>query len=253
MKVFLVLLLLVIIIGAVVWLKMSGAFHPGNAAMYDLRHAVPNPDSPLRGKTIFCLGSSIAKGMASRGVSFIDYIGKIDGCTMIKETVSATTLADRGKRSYLSRLVHHPATRHPIDCFLCQLSTNDATFRSDLGSISDSFELCDFDTKTTVGAMEYIIAFAKKTWDCPIVFFTGVKYDNPRYHKLVNQLVELEEKWDIDLIDLWHSDRMNHLPEEQRKMYMNDSIHPTKAGYLLWWAPVFRSELTRILRSDKTQ
>lgn len=251
MKFFFILLSLAIIAGILVWLKLSGTFHPGNAARYDLIHVHPNPDSALRGKTIFCLGSSVAKGMSSGGISFLDYLAKIDGCTVIKETVSATTLADRGKRSYLNRLRRHPATQHPIDCFLCQLSTNDATFQSNLGEISNSSDPADFDTKTTLGGIETVIAFAQQTWHCPIVFFTTARFDNPRYHKLVNQMVELTEKWEIELIDLWHNDSINDLTPEQTRLYRNDGIHPTKAGYLEWWTPVFEEQLTRILTKPK--
>ncbi len=248
MKPLFLLLFLAACIGLCVWLRLSGAFRPGNAARYNLQNvSESHPDSPLRGKIIFCLGSSVTKGLASGGISFVDYLAKIDGCIMIKEAVSATTLADRGGRSYLKRLKRHPAVNQKIDCFLCQLSTNDATFQSELGQISNSFDPADFDVRTAVGGMEAVIAFAKKTWDCPIVFYTTARYDNPRYHKLVNQLVELTEKWDIEMIDLWHSSRVNSLTPEQTALYRNDGVHPTKAGYLEWWTPVFERQLSRIL------
>lgn len=40
--------------------------------------------------------------------------------------------------------------------------TNDATRNSPLGEISESCDLDSFDVKTVCGAIEYIIAYAKK-------------------------------------------------------------------------------------------
>lgn len=67
---------------------------PGNAEEYSLEHAAQKKDSPLRGKRILFLGSSVTYGEAANGTSFADYLGKIDGVYVTKEAVSATTLAD---------------------------------------------------------------------------------------------------------------------------------------------------------------
>ena len=60
-----------------------GLGHPGNAAPYALRRQPRRENSPLRGKTILCLGSSISSGFSSGGVSFLDYLGRIDGCRIL--------------------------------------------------------------------------------------------------------------------------------------------------------------------------
>ena len=233
-------------VGVGLWARFHGWLRPGNGRRYDIRRVRPNPDSPLRGKTIFCLGSSVTAGMSSMGVSFTDCLSRADGCVIIREAVAASTMADLAPNSYLRRLKKHPAVRRPVDCFLCQLSTNDATFYSQLCRISDSFDPKDFDTNTTAGGIESVIAFAREAWDCPIVFFTGTKYDNPRYHKLVNLLLQMAEKWGITVIDLWHDPEMNRVSPEDYRLYMNDGVHPTKAGYLLWWTPALQRGLYRV-------
>lgn len=245
-------ILLALAAAALLWLKLHGfsTLNPGNSHEYDIKNVPVLPGkTPLHGKVILCLGSSVTHGMASKKVSFADYIAKRNGCTMIKAAVSASTLADVGPISYIKRLKKHHMVKKPIDCFLCQLSTNDATFMQKLGKISDSFEMKDFDTRTTIGGIEYIIAFAKKTWNCPIVFFTGTRYDNPRYHRMVNVLLELEEKWGIDVIDLWHNRKMNRISDNDYKLYMSDGVHPTQAGYLNWWTPPIEDGLYRVFES----
>lgn len=64
------------------------------------------------------------------------------------------------------------------DVFVCQLSTNDVTKEMPIGEISESFDKNDFDTQTVAGAIEYIIAYAKETWNCHVVFYTQSKYDS---------------------------------------------------------------------------
>ena len=252
MVILIVVLVLVILAAAAVWIKLHGFFRPGNASMYDVKSVQPLLESPLRGKTIYCLGSSVTAGLSAGHVSFIDYLEKRNGCTALEDAVSASTLANRGPHSYLKRLRRHTMVKGPIDCFLCQLSTNDATFRSELGEISDSFSPEDFDPKTTIGGIESIISFVRRTWDCPVVFFTGTRYDNPHYHRLVNELLDLAEKWDIDVIDLWHDAALNRLDPEKRKLYMVDGVHPTKAGYRFWWTPAIEKALIKIVAKRQT-
>ena len=102
----------------------------------------------------------------------------------------------------------------PADAFICQLSTNDATRHMPLGTISGGFELADFDTETVAGAIEYIIAYAEKTWHCPVLFYTGTRFDCEEYGEMVRLL----------------------------------PIHPTQAGYLLWWTPAMETYLYEFLK-----
>ena len=96
MKVLFIAIGIIILITAIIALRVFfGLGHPGNAAPYALRRQLPRDNSPLRGKTILCLGSSISSGFSSGGVSFLDYLARIDGCRIIQETVSATTRAPR--------------------------------------------------------------------------------------------------------------------------------------------------------------
>ena len=69
-------------------------------------------------------------------------------------------------------------TDEKFDAFVCQLSTNDASKEMPMGELSSSENLEDFDTQTITGAMEYIIVYAKQTWNCPVIFYTGTKYDS---------------------------------------------------------------------------
>ena len=118
------------------------------------------------------------------------------------------------------------------------------------GRVSRCFRAEDFDLATTVGGIEAVLATVREKWNCPILFYTAARYDNPRYHKLVNLLVDLQEKWGFALLDLWHDSAFNDLTAEERALYMNDPVHPTRAGYLLWWLPQFEEAIKNALPKE---
>lgn len=221
---------------------------PGNAEAYSLDKAEVIDDSPLKGKKIAFLGSSVTYGASSMGVSFADYIGAENDCETVKEAVSGTTLVDEGIGSYISRL--NKMKDRDVDIFVCQLSTNDATQKKELGKVIESKNIDDFDTKTVAGAIEYIIAFASDKWDCPVVFYTNPKYESEEYQKMVDILYQIKDKWNIEVIDMWNDTNFNNISEEQRALYMADKIHPTKAGYLEWWTPVFNEKLSEVISNE---
>ena len=236
---------MVIIAGGYVG-NMFGLFEKGNYGEYCLTGTQANENSPLKGKTILFLGSSVTYGYGSLGVSFADFLERTDGITAIKEAVSGTTLTDIGSSSYISRMKKINKDMK-IDALVCQLSTNDATKELPLGEISDSIHIDSFDTQTVTGALEYIIAYAKSTWDCTVIFYTQAEYDSEYYGRMVEILHDLHYKWNIHLIDLWNDAEINSISEEQRSLYLIDHIHPTKAGYKEWWLPKIQNRLYDII------
>ncbi len=207
------------------------------------------PEEPqeysLEGKTFLFLGSSVTYGSANNGVSFVEYIAQNNNCTCRKYAVSGTTLVNNGATSYVERLkgMERKEKNTPVDHFICQLSTNDASQNKPLGSVSQSTDLNDFDTTTIIGAMEYIIAYVKEKWGCHVSFYTGTKYDSALYQQMVDALYELKEKWGIGIIDLWNDEEMNAVSKRDYSRYMSDSIHPTGLGYSEWWTPKFEAFL----------
>jgi|GEM_PF-956063 len=205
----------------------------------------PAPESSLEGKTFYFLGSSVTYGSASGGKSMADFIAERNNCTVVKEAVSGTTLVTSNDNSYVYRLVNGTNfdKNAAVDHLIVQLSTNDATNNKPLGTISDSYNLEDFDTTTIIGAMEYIICYAKTTWDCEVSFFTGTNYNSNLYAQMVLALYDLEEKWGIGVIDMFFDLEMASLPTADYNRYMSDTIHPNVLGYEEWWTPVFEKHL----------
>ena len=223
--------ILALVIGSYVYLDGRRAFHPGNSLDYSLNKVDIYENSPLSGKKVLYLGSSVTNGSASLGVSFADYISKRHNMDFVKEAVNGTTLVE-GEGSYIERLER--VEGESFDLVVCQLSTNDATRGLPLGDPS----LTDSPDKSTIcGAIEYIILYARERWNCPVVFYTGSYYENGNYEAMVYALLEISKLYDVGVIDLYTDREFNDITDEQRALYMADPIHPTKAGYLEWWTP----------------
>lgn len=257
-KVILIILAAVVVLQAA-WIAFCGwkwgwgPFHklseyryrsmPGNADRYAVSQVKPSGDETLKGKTVIFLGSSVTYGAASLGESFADDLSARLQCNVVKEAVSGTTLSTTSPNSYVTRL-DNIKTRQ-ADLFICQLSTNDASQKKPLSEVTDSERMEDFDTDTVAGAMEYIIAYAKDKWDCPVVFYTNPKYDSDEYAAMVELLYEIRDKWGIGVIDLWTE--LPEITEVERALYMADAIHPTRAGYLEWWTPVMEKDIIEMM------
>ncbi len=166
--------------------------HPGNADIYLPSTVEEMADSPLRGKTIAFLGSSVTEGSAALGHSPAEYLARRFGAGALVEAVGGTRLADSLTDSYVRR-IRRIDTAARVDLFVCQLSTNDASAGEPLGKVSTGFAPEAFDTATVIGAIEYIIAYARDTWRCPVMFYTGSRFESPAYVAMVKALFEIAD------------------------------------------------------------
>ncbi len=223
--------------------------HPGNRAVYDVSAIAPDADSPLQGKRVIFLGSSVTEGLGALGQSFVDMLATKDGLIPLKEAVSGTTLVDEPHdgMSYVERMKALDP-EFQADLFVCQLSTNDASQNKTLGEISNY----PYDCSTIAGALQEIVTYARATWKCPIVFYTGPKYNSPLYGQMVGLLHQVATKEHVQVINLWNDDKLNQISGSDYELYMVDEIHPTKAGYKCWVGPAIEYGLIEIVSRDLT-
>lgn len=220
------------------------AYLPGNSRKYSL-NSVKTAASPLLHKKILFLGSSVTFGFGALGESFVDYLWKHDGLAPVKDAENGTTLVDQDTSepgdSYVARFKDElNEMGDQLDAFVLQLSTNDARTDKKLGTISKNN---NFDTQTIIGSMEYIISAAKKKWNCPILIYTNPYFENRLYKQMVNSAHELAKKWNVQVLDLYNDSDF----KDQDSLYMADEIHPTRAGYLEKWLPIFEKKLAEML------
>lgn len=226
--------------------KSIKAMFFGNSTKFSPMTVTLDPYSPLYGKKIAFLGSSITYGFAAKGDSFVEYLQAHDGIQPTKSAISGTTLAGNEHNTYLDRLRNDFDTDENYDAFVCQLSTNDNRQNKKLGIITPDAQKTDFDTDTTLGAIEYINEYVHENFDCPLVFYTCLRKSGSGYDELVEKLFELQKKWHFKIIDLYHDTVVKQLCSTS-KWAMFDDAHPTRLGYKTIWTPVFERELSNII------
>ena len=195
-------------------------------------------DSPV----YYFLGSSVTYGSNNYGNSYADFLADDHDIVVNKKAVSGTTLVDNGSSSYVSRMKAQISQNAPVDELIVQLSTNDAGQNKPLGTLSDSFASEDQDTSTIIGAIEYIIAYAYETWGCDVIFWTNPKYSNGNYYAMYKAIFEVQEKWDIGVLDFYALGT----PADG---LMSDAVHPNEAGYR-WMTPIAYDYLTNFVNGE---
>lgn len=245
----------------------------GNAEAYAAGRCTPREHSPLAGKTLCWLGSSVTYGFAARGEAVPDYMAMRDGTVCWKSGISGTTLADipfgpeadnpwrarvneetpealcreMAKLSYLRRLADFPRDVRP-DLFILQLSTNDAQFPMRYqGKIAGGFEPEAFDTGTTFGTMEAILCRVRRDWSCPVLVYSSPLLSTEAYSAMVRTARAICRKWGAHLLDLNADAAFNALGRAHMEDWMADEVHPLRRGYLEWWTPAFESAIEKIL------
>ncbi|WP_054723570.1 SGNH/GDSL hydrolase family protein [Lacticaseibacillus nasuensis] len=222
----------------------------GNQPQYAPGAATLDPTSPLYGKRIVFLGSSITYGAAAHGRSFVDDLAASDGVIAGKLAISGTTLAGHEASSYVSRLAaFHPAVTP--DAFVCQLSTNDGRQGKPLGMIAEP-GVTQFDADTTIGAIETIVSRVQRDWGCPILFYTCLLQPDADYSALIAALRQLQAKYHFAILDL-HGDAALASATKQHPGAMFDDAHPTQLGYSKLWTPLFRQALGTCWRELKSK
>ena len=241
---------------------------------FKLSRVEEKEDSPLQGKTIYWLGSSVTDGQNAEHLATPEYLAARTGSASVKEAVSGTTLLDIGRDdggSYTYRLINSEKfdKNAAIDAFICQISTNDAKSEnlSHWGAITDAdvTDMDAFDLSTSIGGVEFIIAYVTETWHCPVYFYSGAFFGDEGlrsnadpsgsdYGKFVNEVIEVAEKWNamegytVEVIDLYHDETFNALASDAYYEWcMADAIHPKLAGFLQWWTPYFEEFLSERL------
>ena len=208
-----------------------------------------DPSDPLSGLTILWVGSSVTYGAQAGGhYSMVDAIQDNHAATICeKYAISATTLVNQSEESYVARLKLIPKDKTP-DLIVVQLSTNDATTNKPFGEIAEGFEMDSFDDTTIAGAIETIIAYAKETFNCPVVFYTGSYCEKEHYSEMVQLLLDIQAKWGIGVVDMFNNEEMTAIyGTDQYNLYMHDEVHPYRLGYVEWWTPVFEKDLADFL------
>ena len=227
-----------------------GGFSKGNSSDYDVSSLTLNDDSVMKDDTIVFVGSDFTLGLKADNQSFIDYLRAVDGLNAATFTEENIGLTSKKDVSFISLVESIPKEHASPKAIFCEIPYYDAKHSTKLGEISDSYMLSDFDTETAIGAMEYIMCYAKMNWSCPVFFYTSADYNSSKkYEKLVSAARRVSDKWNMPMLDFTSNDKIASLEKSDKSLYFVDSRNMTKAGYNEIVAPEFENFITQNLYS----
>lgn len=227
-----------------------GEFSKGNSSDYDVSSLTLNDDSVMKDDTIVFVGSDFTLGLKADNQSFIDYLKVVDGLNAATFTEENIGLTSKKDVSFISLVESIPKEHASPKAIFCEIPYYDAKHGTKLGEISDSYMLSDFDTETAIGAMEYIMCYAKMNWSCPVFFYTLADYNSSKkYEKLVSAALRVSDKWNMPMLDFTSNDKIASLEKSDKSLYFVDSRNMTKAGYNEIIAPEFENFITKNLYS----
>ncbi|WP_456068779.1 hypothetical protein [Eubacterium sp.] len=227
-----------------------GGFSKGNSSDYDVSSLTLNEDSVMKDDTIVFIGSDFTLGLKADNQSFIDYLKAVDGLNAATFTEENIGLTSKKDVSFISLVESIPKEHASPKAIFCEIPYYDAKHGTKLGEISDSYMLSDFDTETAIGAMEYIMCYAKMNWSCPVFFYTSADYNlSKKYEKLVSAAHRVSDKWNMPMLDFTSNDKIASLEKSDKSLYFVDRRNMTKAGYNEIIAPEFENFITENLYS----
>ena len=191
----------------------------------------------LKGKKIYCLGSSVTYGYATEGVSFVEMLGKETEATYTKDAVNGTTMSTMYPDSYLIRAKKGLRDGGYAACF-CQLSTNDVRLHVPLGDVFSH------DEGTTMGAITSLILFCKRNRIQPL-FYSSPRLGQSDYGLTVEGMHELAAYHQVPFLDLYSDKHIQAIIRMDD--YMADDVHPTLLGYEKLFVPEMVKFLKRFI------
>lgn len=192
-----------------------------------------NVELALKGTKIYAFGDSIVAGHEFQKGSFADFTAAQEEMELQKFAVNGATILDAGYigGQILSQIAGAPEEEPQFVLF--DGGTNDAEFiknNSDVefGTVAGSKEPDAFDTATFAGAFENTVYEMKKKWpNAQLVYVTTHKLgsrDNSVQDKLHEMEIQICQKWEIAVADLYEKAALDTNDINQKNNYTFDSL-----------------------------
>lgn len=213
----------------------------------------------LKNKTVMTFGDSIMHGDGNCFVGIADMLSQRYLMTPIDYSKGGSTFGRVTNRQQITSQISRASNENEIaDIILINGGTNDMR-KSKPGSISDDFDYEKYGCEDFCSGMEYALGTLKDYYpDTPVVY---IRVHNMEYGIERNELhfgnlaLDICEKWDIDVVDIFNETDFNTHDKEQKNIYTvhtktcknGDSIHPNKLGYYKFYIPLISEKAVEIL------
>ena len=213
--------------------------------------AAPSVDttSPLYGKTALFGGDSICAGSPTEPEATRGWAGRIAaqyGMTVTNTGIPGASLSTSRKARILTQI--EKVKDNTYDYVILQGLAGDALGPAPVGTMSDSFDVADFDVATYAGGLEELFYYAKQYFgeETQIGYIIG--YQTPKTEmggrmadmsEYVAVAIPVCDKWGVPYLDLYNDAHLNNdLLKVTTTEYLPDHLHPNAAGYDILYKPI---------------
>ncbi|MBQ8893429.1 MAG: hypothetical protein IJ043_03370 [Clostridia bacterium] len=217
--------------------------------MMDIEQFEVDTESPLYDKSALFCGDSICIGTQDDG-GLSGWAGRIArdyGMTYVNNGVSGASLSTARDRYWNTdgskqqgRILWQVTKEasYYYDYIILHGGVNDAWDSYPVGSISDSFDVEDFDVNTYAGALEELFYYTIKYHETSAIGYlmnfkapsctSGNISDMSEYFAVGKKICE---KWGIPYFDMYNNEEITKALDFTTNTNTNDYIHPTGKGY----------------------
>jgi len=207
-------------------------------------------DGVLYGKTVLFCGDSICAGRPSEPEEERAWAGRIGlayGMVVTNNGRAAATVAVPDDsimgRSLDNRILNQvdAAKDNTYDYVILHGGINDGMDSIEVGAMTDSADVADFDDATFAGALEELFARTQEyfgdtaeigyivNYQTPMSEWGGATKDMSEYVEVALQICD---KWEVSYLDLYNDQDFNeNVMKVSTKDNLSDFLHPTESGY----------------------
>lgn len=212
--------------------------------------------SPLKGKTLYVDGDSIANGAGSGNYAFGEFLRDKYGMELTKGAVNGATLLvdDTHTNSICKRITQLTGE---YDYIIFDGGINDVSQSLPLGSKTYHYN-GGYDTTTTLGALEQICYYlvtnyfdSKKLF---VIVHKILTVDNPviptKERDAFAEIKDVLIKWGIPFVDIYNDTNLGAFNSVINNAYFKlnssgegDRVHPTKEAYEKFYMPLIEAKI----------
>ena len=185
-------------------------------------------------KSALFTGDSISWGSDRR--AWAARIGEKYEMTYVNASVSGASVSTTRIYRMIEQLEENKAGS--FDYVIMHGPTNDAWDEVDVGTLSESFDVTDYDVSTYAGALEELFYYARKYFpDAQLGYIINFRFSSSLNNGLrdMSAYVEMAKKicckWSVPYLDLYNNEELTVALKVGTTVYLPDNVHPNAAGY----------------------
>ena len=216
--------------------------HTGSSKYIDYRKDV------FKNKRALFIGDSICEAICEKDEEIRGWGGRIQSSTnmeCVNVGLSGASISTSGPSSGADgKATKRILTQYMkekdknFDFVIMQGGVNDAWVSAEVGNITGSFDVNDFNIDTYAGALEELFYHVTKdysnaklgyifTFKTP-KFTTGRIQDMTEYYNMAKQICE---KWNVPFLNMYEDETLSEDLKVNTKENLSDYLHPNTSGY----------------------